>query len=435
MPEAFEFFGAPELWHPLGLSGDQWAGRYARYLRVVGRLAPGVGLDQAQREMDLISERLAREHPANEGWTTVVNSLEAEVTENIRPAMSVLAAASALLLVVCCVKPLMNLLLAGGGGSSSRGRYPRCPRRQHRASPPPALHRERHAEHRWRARRFAPCARWKRCPGALDSRSRAKVERDRHRWARCLRPPWPLAIGCGIVVGAAPAFRLVSVGLQPALARASVDASMGLRRDRLSRVFSGMQIAVSFVLLVVAGLFMRSYIQLTRVDPGFDADHVVSLGVELPENVYREGVQRAEFHRQVLERVRAIPGVVEAGGVSSLPLDGATTFVRFEIPGRATTDRDFAPFYAVTPGYFETMRIPFAIGSEFRGSRSKRCSGVDDHQRGTGSTIIRRRRPPRQDDRYGHQRRDLLPGHCRCRRLRAQSGVGARWWPGDVRTL
>lgn len=361
MPKWFEFLGSPELWRPLGLDGDQWAGRDARYLRVVARLAPGASLTEAQREMELLSERLAREHPANEGWSTVVNSLEAEVTENIRPAMLVLLAASALLLVVSCIN-VMNLLLAGAASRTHE-----VATRLALGAGTGRLIRQLFTESVMLTLAAGICGL---VLAGIGNRILVRsIPNLALRWseigidARVVFATFGLALGCGVVVAVAPALRLVSAELRPSMANA--ESSMGLRRDRLSRVFSGTQIAISFVLLVVAGLLIRSYHQLTQVDPGFDSDNVVSLRVELPENVFREEVLRAEFYRHALERLRAIPGVEEAGAVSSLPLSGSTTYMRFEIPGRAPTDRDFAPFYAVTPGYFETMRMPLRSGRYF----------------------------------------------------------------------
>jgi predicted permease len=171
-----------------------------------------------------------------------------------------------------------------------------------------------------------------------------------------------LALASGLVSGLAPAFRLARTDLRASLHEGSGGASLGWRRNRAVGLLAVAQLALSFVLLVGAGLLVRSFWLLTHVDPGFAPEGVLTLRVELPRSQYPEGRQRAAFFAAALERLRALPGVASAGAASTLPLSGAWNLTEVKVPGRPASDQDFTIFSAVTPGYLETLKMRLAAG-------------------------------------------------------------------------
>src|SRR6185312_11272209 len=172
-----------------------------------------------------------------------------------------------------------------------------------------------------------------------------------------------LALVSGLVASLAPVFDLRRVSLLAHLSESGRGTSIGWRRNRLASFLVVVQVAFSFVLLAGTGLLIRSFYSLMHVDPGFDSRHVITLSVTRPQE--DKPAQRVAFFEAALERLRALPGVEHAGASSGLPFGGTNSLTAFKIPGRPATDRDAAPFYSVTPDYFETMKIPLKAGRYF----------------------------------------------------------------------
>ncbi|HEY0555569.1 MAG TPA: ABC transporter permease [Thermoanaerobaculia bacterium] len=362
MPPAFEFPTEVDLWYPLVLTPEQRADRDGHYLSLLARLRPGVPPQRAQREMDLISSRLAGQYPASDGgWSAQVMSLEREVTEPLRPAVLVLTVAGVLLLLVVCGN-FANLLLARASG--------------------------RRGEVACRAALGESTGRLVRqlltesvvlslAGGALGLGLAPLATRAMARLSLDLAPRWKelaidwrvaavtlsLALASGLVAGLAPVFQLRRVNLRAQLSESGRGTSIGWRRNRLTGLLVVVQVAFSFVLLAGAGLLIRSFYGLMRVDPGFDSRQVVTLSMARPRD--ESPARRVAFFAAAVERLRALPGVERAGASSGLPLGGTSNFTAFRIPGRPATDKDAAPFYAVTPEYLETMRIPLKSGRYF----------------------------------------------------------------------
>jgi putative ABC transport system permease protein len=361
MPAGFQFPPTAELWRPLALDAAAWADRQGHYLSLVGRLAPGVSPARAQREMDVISARLARQYPdSNEGWSAALESLQDQVTAPLRAAILVLLAAGGLLLAIACGN-VANLLLAR---AASRGRE---------IAVRAALGAGRG---RLAGQLLTESVALAVAGGALGLALAALGTRLLARSVPELVPRWKaigvdlrvalfaftLALLCGLAAGLAPALRLARADLRQGLSEGGARASLGWRRNRLASLLAVVQIALSFVLLSGAGLLVRSFSHLSRVDPGFDPANVLTFRLEIPRDRYATDAQRVAFFTQAAERLRAIPGVLRAGAISSLPLAGSNDFVAWKVPGRPASDRDFVPFYTVIPGYFETLGVPVPRG-------------------------------------------------------------------------
>ncbi|HXO21411.1 MAG TPA: FtsX-like permease family protein [Thermoanaerobaculia bacterium] len=208
------------------------------------------------------------------------------------------------------------------------------------------------------------------CLAPLLTRALARLDLDlAPRWkeiavdGRVALATLGVALAMGLVAGLAPVFHWRRANLRALLSDGGPGTSVGWRRNRLTSLLAVLQIALSFVLLVSAGLLIRSFHGLMRVDPGFDPDHVVTVAIALPRE--DKPAERVAFFATALERLRALPGVQRAGFASALPLGGSNTLFAFRIPGRPAADRDAAPFYSVTTGYLEAMKVPLRAGRYF----------------------------------------------------------------------
>jgi putative ABC transport system permease protein len=145
------------------------------------------------------------------------------------------------------------------------------------------------------------------------------------------------------------------------------DRSIGDRStSRLRGTLVVCQVAMAAVLLVAAALTTRSFVRLTSVDPGFDADRLLTMEYRVPRNKYETAAAQQAFHDQVLESIKAVPGVVDAAGARALPFSGNGSFSGYRTASAA--DQQRASFNAVSPGYFSTMKIPRLAGRTFDGS-------------------------------------------------------------------
>jgi putative ABC transport system permease protein len=180
----------------------------------------------------------------------------------------------------------------------------------------------------------------------------------------------------GIVFGLLPALQASKINLGVTLKEGGRDAA-GLLRRRLRGFLVVSEVALAFVLLIGAGLLIRSFARLTEVDPGLDPRGVLTMGIQLPFAKYRDG-RSVAFFQQTLERVRALPGVEAAATVSSLPLSGAHASGGFAIEGRPSpTEQTFnAWLCTISPDFFKTFRVPLIKGRLIVESDSAKASPV-----------------------------------------------------------
>ncbi len=370
MPSGFENVLAPEaeIWAPLQYDtslppdGKEWG----HHLGMVGRLRPGVGILQAKRELDTIARTpvadFHRPFYAALDSGLMVNSLQADVTSGVRPALLALIGAVILVLIIACVN-VTSLLLARGA--------------------------QRRSEFAMRAALGAPRTRLLRqllteslllaalggCLGMVVAKIGVQV-------LLALSPAQLPRVSAIAVNGAVFAFAVaittligVAVGLIPALHASHSDPHTTLQtgsqrtaggHQQTRRVLVVAEVAIALVLLVSAGLLLRSLQRLFAIDPGFVGSHLLTLQVQTSGDRMNDNSTRIRFLQQSLDEVRNVPGVSAAAFTSQLPLSGALEDgygVHFESSPTGKPDADNgADGYAVSPGYFGTMSIPLHRG-------------------------------------------------------------------------
>lgn len=191
-----------------------------------------------------------------------------------------------------------------------------------------------------------------------------------------------VSIFAGLLFGLLPALRAGSRRSFGALRDGGRGSTIGRDRHLARRALVVGQVALALVLLVGSGLLVRSFQRLRAVDPGFEASGVLTFRVAPPPTKYPDGEATARFYDQLVERLEALPGVEGAAGISTLPLTGGGPILTTVIDEFPPAEGEFPPVFLirrVTPGYFETMRIPVVEGREFT---------ADDHNARTGSLLI-----------------------------------------------
>ncbi len=335
------------------------------YSHGVARLRDGVSLAQARDEMRAIARRLERVAPErNAGWSAAVVPIQRVTVEGVAPVLWVLAGAVVLVLLVACVN-IANLLLARG---TARGREL-------------GLRAALGAERRRLLRQMltesvllAVCGglaglglavALQRGLVALAAERIAPAQLDRVALdAGAVAFALAVALGAGVLFGLLPAL-LASAGARDANA-ARNDGGRGARRGLSGLVVA--EVALSLVLLAGAGLLVRSLLRLQDVDPGFRAAGVLTARVGLPAARYPDGAAVTAFLDRALDRIRALPGVRDAAGISFLPFGGpgiATGFHRLDAPPPTAGEEATADVRPVTPGYFRTLGIPRLAGRDF----------------------------------------------------------------------
>jgi putative ABC transport system permease protein len=369
MPPRFENVLAPsaELWSlvqydaSVPLQGREWG----HHLRMVGRLRPDVGMDQAARELATIAHAPVSEF-ARAPWAAleqglIVTSLQDDVTRGVRPALLAVLGAVLLVLTIACVN-VTNLLLARG--AQRRGEF--------------AL---RVALGAGQARMIRQLLTESLLLATLGGALGMVVAELGVRALVALSPPglprvdaigldasvFAFALGIttviGVVVGLIPALQASRGDLHPGVQHSSRRTAGGHQVTRRTLVVA--EVALALVLLVSAGLLLRSLQRLFAVAPGFDASHVLTMQVQTPGNQSNDDRATHRFFAQALEAVRRVPGVTATAFTSQLPLSGDFDLygVHFESTPTGSLESQNGAFrYAVTPGYFETIGIPLRRG-------------------------------------------------------------------------
>ena len=339
--------------------------RGAHFINAIARLKPGVSLAQAQSAMDVISAQLAKQYPdTNKNFGVQLVSEQERLTRAIRPALLMLMAAVGLVLLIACVN-VANLLLAR---ATTRGRE---------IAIRGALGAGRNRIVRQLLTESLLLAGLAGVLGVMiaawGSAFLVRVSpKDLPRIGEIRTDGWVLAFTVGIslltglVFGLAPALQITRTNLVDALKEGSLSSTSGQHRNRLRSSLVIVEIALALVLLVSAGLLIRSLVRLQNVNPGFDAHNVLAADVDLPSPKYTNAGQD-QFARTLLPKLRALSGVQAAAGVFPLPMSGAQMRTSVEIEGRPATksDEEHSDIASVTPDYFRTMKIALLQGRDF----------------------------------------------------------------------
>jgi putative ABC transport system permease protein len=366
MPRAFAFPASDvDVWMPLTRDMLDPTERRSHNLVVLGRLAPELGVADAQAEMTAIATQIAAEHPQHmTGWGVNVRPLHADLTASTRPLLVLLLVGVAVVLLAACAN-LMNLLLARavarereiavrGALGAGQGRLAR------QLLTESALLALLGGAGALLVAPVLLRALLSAAPPDLPLLERVVID------GRVLLFTGAVTLICAAVFGALPALRLSRTGMQATLRAARA----GGRRDAM-RLRAGLivaQVAVSVVLLIGTGLFIRSSAALQAVDTGFDIRGLAVMSVGLPPRRYAESSDHVTFYTQLLERAAGMPGIAGVAGTSAAP-GGVNTTFSFSIQGRVATNpsgrEDPEPLRAVTPGYFELMRQRLVRGRRF----------------------------------------------------------------------
>jgi predicted permease len=364
MPPGFENLTAADaqIWTTLQYDMSQGGRVWGHHLKWIARLRPGVTLDQASRDLNTLWPELLKEHPNDLfARALVVTSLQDDVTAGVRPALLVLMGSVVLLLLIACVN-VTNLLLARGA------------RRQAEFAIRAALGAGRGRVIRQVLTESLLIASVGGALGILIAEAGVRM-------LVALQPPGlPRANSIGID-GSVLAFSIVittlvgiAFGLIPALQSAR-GVQAGLRRD--TRTFAGgrhrgtrralviAEVGLAFVLLVSAGLLMRSMKRLFDVSPGVRTSHLLTMKVQTSGQRFRNGAAIYRFFEDTLDAVRGVPGVASAAYTSQLPISGdlESYGVHPELNPAQQPVQDRSAFrYAVTPSYFETAGVPLIRG-------------------------------------------------------------------------
>jgi predicted permease len=360
----------PEVWIPLvqdPLFGSWMARRGGHWLAVFGRLKPGVSIAQAQAEMDAISERLASEFPAeNKGWTVRLVPMQKEIVGDVRTALLVLLGAVGLVLLIACAN-IANLLL-----TRATSRSKEIAVRTALGAGRIRIIRQLLSETvvlgllggvigialaYWGVRALSSLL-----PDNLPRVNAIRVDNFVLIFALVLS-----AIA-SVAFGLVPALFASKSDIQSSLREGSGRSGEGGNRRRARSCLAAAEIALAMVLLVAAGLLLRSFSKLTSVSPGFEPQHIVKAEISLPQFQYSKPQQWTAFSDQLLAHLQTQPGLQDSAIAIPVPITDGYINLGFEIvgvPPASQSDSRLANYVSVSPEYFRVMQIPLLSGRLF----------------------------------------------------------------------
>jgi putative ABC transport system permease protein len=373
MPADFSFPAETDLWLSQGQFGDETSERGSHNYQVIARLKPNVSLDQARADMSDIAARLEQQYPlSNQGMGAAVISLVDQVVGSVRPALLVLLAGVGFVLLIACAN-VANLLLA------------RAMARQKEIAVRTAL-----GATRLRIVRqlLTESALLSAVGGALGlllgywlvntlvALSPGTIPRINEVSLDGLTLAFTVGVSLltSLLFGLLPALRVSKPDLQEALkqgGRTSTSGSSSSLRGLL--VIS--EVALTLVLLIGAGLLIKSFWRLLEVDPGFNPENALTMQVSLPSSEYKQEHQTVDFYRRLFQRIESLPGVESAGMINNLPMGGVNINGPFQIEGEADM-RGYGGFRVVSPGYFRAMGIPILRGRAFTEEDNESATAV-----------------------------------------------------------
>ena len=366
MPPGFTF---PErdidLWAVERLDPPSRRGPY--YMWGIGRLAPGATLAQARAEMDTIARRIQQETRSTKNDVTFTAiGLTERVVGNVRPALLVLMAAVIFVLLIASAN-VANLLLA-----RATAREKEIAIRRALGASRARLIRQLLTESvllaavggavglllaQWGVGALLALS-----PDDIPRISEVKID------GRVLGFTFLISMLSGIVFGLAPALHSSKINLNESLKEGGRSAMEGFRQRRLRNLLVVAEIALSLVLLVSAGLMIKSFLKLQNVNPGFNAANILTMQLSLPRTKYTNPAQTAAFYKELLNKVEALPGAKSAAISISLPPNGLEVSDNFSIeehPTPAGESDPIAPVVFVSPKYFTTLGVPLLRGRYF----------------------------------------------------------------------
>ena len=365
-----------QFWVPMAFTAQWAAVRTAHVLGVVGRLKPGVSLEQAQAEMNTINARLEQEYAANKGEGIIVNPFMDEVVGNVKPALLTLLGAVALVLLIACAN-IAGLLLA-----------------QHAARNKEIAIRAALGAGRGRLLRqffleglllsllgtvagiglasLGVTAIIKLIPPQFPRFGQAELD-----W-RVLGFTLVLSVLTCLVFALIPAWNAAKPDLQTTLEQSGRTSGPGANRQRFRQALVVFQVGIAVMLVISAGLLIKSFWRLNQVDPGFNPDRVLALTITLPQSKYNENPQINNFYNRLIENISVLPGVQSAAIAYDHPLQ-SNWIDSFNIEGRPAPEpgQGFsANFNPVGTDYFRTVGADVIKGRPFTAEDNQDHPGV-----------------------------------------------------------
>jgi len=367
MPQDFNFPQSAELWVPINFEiAAGMKQRGAHFMRPIGKLKQGVTLAQAQADTDAVARRLEEQYPdTNRGWNLRLESLRERLVGSTRPTLFILFGAVGFVLLIACAN-VANLLLVRAAGRQKEialrsalgaGRF-RIVRQMITESVLLAL---------IGGALGTLLAVWgtellvKLSESNLPPTAQVRID------ATVLAFTLLMSVFTGVLFGLAPALRTMNLNLIESLKEGVRSGAEG-GRNRTRSVLVALESAFAVVLLIGAGLLVRSLIELQNVTPGFDPQNVLTMRVDLPRGKYSTPEKNGSFFTEIERRIGSLAGVEDVGLISELPLSGQRNDILFAVEGRppVSSDQLFgADYRRVNQNYFNAMRIPLLRGRNF----------------------------------------------------------------------
>jgi putative ABC transport system permease protein len=406
MPEKFLLPSFARAWVPLGWSDAERAVRGNHNYMVIARLKPGVQIQQARAELGALSTHLEQQYPEDDkGWGATLIPLRDELVGDVRTALLVLLGAVAFVLLIACAN-VANLVLAR---TLARGKEMAI--RNALGASRVVLLRHILAETMLLSvlggvlglllARFGVDVSMKLLADRLPRFVEVTLD------SQVLGFTLLLSIAAGVLAGLVPSLRFSRVDVNEVLKQGTRGTSDSGGKTRNLLVVC--EVALSLVLLIGAGLMMRTLGELRNVRPGFDSSNVLTVNVAVPRDRFHSPSSQVSFFQETLQRVRAVPGVEEVGAIDALPLNGqGGSHQPFSIEGRPVlpmADQPEVDVRLISPRYLRAMRVPIIRGRDFAESDAAGRPGV-----ALISEALARRFWPNEDPLGKHLTLTFFPG-------------------------
>ncbi len=387
LPEDFSGAEPAQLYLPVRINTSQlnW-GSY--YMRPVARLKPGVTPVQAYAEVSTIYARLREQHPAgaltDPAYNLRLQPLHDDMVSNVRFALWVLVGAVIVVLLIACAN-VASLLLA------------RAAARQKEIAVRAALGADRRRLVRQLLTESLLISLLGGGTGVALAALSLQALVNLNNVPRLSEVTLNLTVLlftlgvcllAAILFGLMPALQTLRVDLNRSLREEGRGVSAGAGRNRVHRVLVVSEVALAVVLVISAGLLLRSFNRMLRIDPGFKVENMLTVSLNVPASRYQDGARINTFYKQLIDRVETLPGVISASAASGLPLSDASGDTVFQIEGRAVSEETLpldqsaeghVYYWQILPGYFKTMGIALERG---------RALEESDDQSGRAVTVI-----------------------------------------------
>ncbi len=355
-----------DMYLPAAFSPPELEARNARYLSLMGRLAQGVTPQQAAAELTSLAEGIARDHPASEpGWSVYLTQAHEEFTQEARQPLVLLSAAVALVLLIACAN-LAGLLLV-----RASARRKEFAVRASLGAGTPRMFRQLVLESTllslaagivgaglaWVVVRLISSAEVTTFP-RLEA---AAVD------LLTLGFNFAAALAAGLLFGLAPALQVLRLNLADTLKDEGRGTSAGTGASAARKILVVSEVALSVILLTGAGLLLRTFQSIGRIDPGFHSEGVLTLRATLPEARYPTPESRAGYVERLQDRLRALPGATQTGITTALPLSQTNWRATFITTGESSGagKPQMATYNAITPGYLDAVGARLLLGRDF----------------------------------------------------------------------